>query len=168
MPFGKRNTRRFSIKDAGFLPRFLGLLRQELQALRELEGLQAEALACLNQGAFSGLMDLVQKQTAVQERVVATRAELAPLVTQFGALPEDDKARLREQGVAQVLGEIETVANAIHGRHQGAFPEAEAGGANAVVSTSASGAEDKSASDQGPRNPDEELQARLAIFRGSA
>ncbi len=160
--------RRFSIKDANFLTRFLTLLRQELQALRELEGLQAEALACLNQGAFSGLMDLVQKQTAVQERVLTTRAELAPLVKQFGGLPEAEKVSLREQGVAQVLSEIETVANAIHGRHQGAFPESDLAGKEVSGSASAAGSEGTTTSALTTRNPDEELQARLAIFRGSA
>jgi hypothetical protein len=131
----------------------MALLRQELMALRELQALQASALDCLNQGAFSGLMELVQKQEGVQLRIAHARKDLAPMLKTFEALPLDTKHTFREQGVAAVLAEIEQVAHAIQGRHQVAFPD------SAIEAQSAN----KETATTGHANDD--LQDRLARFR---
>lgn|GEM_PF-6745903 len=126
--------------------------------MRELESLQEAALSSLNQGAFSGLMELVQKQEEVQVRIAATRGQLSPVLQKFESLPEGDKAEMREKGVGEIIRQIEAVAHAIQGRHTGAFPEpagpAQAGDSVSTQETKAT-----------VENQDADLQARLQRFR---
>jgi hypothetical protein len=158
MLFGKKSTRRFSINQhAPFRERFTRLLQQELKALREIESLQAEALQCLNQGAFSGLMDLVQKQETVQAQMAKTREEISPLLKRFESFTPAEKTAIRQAGVGELLEAIEAVAASIQGRHQGAFPE--------TAAPMRSQDSDKPSAGQPPAGHDDDLQSRIAQFR---
>jgi BMFP domain-containing protein YqiC len=123
--------------------------------MREIEGLQAEALKCLNAGAFSGLMDLVQKQESLQSRIAQARQELAPLLKKFEELSASEKENLRNQGVGEVLQQIEITAASIQGRHQGAFPE----------TTALSRSQDSQDGAPASSNNDDDLQNRISRFR---
>lgn len=119
--------------------------------MREIEALQAKALACLNEGAFSGLMELVQRQEAVQAQMAQARRELGPMLGAFEKLPSEQKNAIRNQGVGDLLAAIESVAASIQGRHQGAFPsDAPAGTTEAT---------------QPSPGHDDDLQSRIAQFR---
>jgi BMFP domain-containing protein YqiC len=158
MPYGRKNLRRSSINQhAPFRERFTRLLEQELRALREIESLQSEALACLNQGAFSGLMDLVQKQENVQAQMAKAREELAPLLKRFESFSADEKSAIRQAGVGALLDAIERVATSIQGRHQGAFPE------TAAPMRPQDG--ENPSTENPPAGHDDDLQNRIARFR---
>jgi hypothetical protein len=121
--------------------------------MREIEALQAQALACLNEGAFSGLMELVQKQEAVQARMAAARQELGPMLKTFEQMSVEEKSEIRSHGVGDLLVAIESVAAAIQGRHQGAFPS------DAPASSGAPAASGH------PAGHDDDLQSRIDRFR---
>lgn len=158
MPFGKKNMQRSSINQhAPFRERFTRLLEQELKALREIEGLQADALRCLNEGAFSGLMDLVQKQESIQGHIAKTREELSPLLKRFETFSGEEKESIRQAGVGNLLTAIESVAASIQGRHQGAFPETTAPMRPQDCGNTAPG--------NPPAGHDDDLQSRIAQFR---
>ncbi len=123
--------------------------------MREIDNLQAEALKCLNEGAFSGLMDLVQKQESLQNQIAVARQELAPLLKKFEAFSEDEKESLRSQGLGELLKQIETVASSIQSRHQIAFPE----------TTALSRSQDSQDGTSTSSASDDDLQNRITRFR---
>lgn len=146
---------------------FTGLLGKHLETFRELESLQSAALQGMKNQGLDGLAAMLARQQEILAAIGKEKGGLRPFLDQWEGLPAAERARLRAGRPGEILDALETVAQAIHARHQEMFGADEAAPGSAPSSaTPSAGTAASDGSPGNPASPETDLSQRINIYRG--